>query len=138
MRKATFKIRSGMTLVEVIIFSVLLSLLLSSSVAYIWAILHDTQKLDDDVYDSYQKGFVATTAVIILSIGTLVILVASVAGVAAYADMVDTRELRMQKELNQEACADTTSIIRAKNIHADGRVYLMDFGCIISLGERSP
>lgn len=127
------KIR-GMTLVEVMIFIVLLSLLITNMVNYFYTIHMSNIKLMDDVHSAQtaQKGFIATTAVILLAMGTLAFLVATMSAVTSYADSVDRRQIRIQKNLNELACQETLPIVMAKDYFLEESVFLSDFGCAVS------
>lgn len=117
-----------MTLVEVIIFIVLLSMLIANTINYLYSIHINNAKLIDEVEET-QKGFIATTAVTLLSLGTLAFLIVTLSSVTAYADSVERREIRIQKDLNDRACEETLSLIRAKDYFLQGEVVLNDLGC---------
>ena len=82
---------------------------------------------------NHSRGFGATIAILIMSLGlTTVILVVSGATIS-YRDSVDRREYRLIRTLNEKACALTTDLIRVKDIHASGTRHLREFGCDITL-----
>ena len=120
----------GMTLIETLIFIVLLSMLMANTINYLYNIQINNLKLIDDV-ESNQKGFIATTALILLVTGTLAFLVATLSAVTIYADSVYSREIRIQKQLNEEACQETLPLLIAKDYFLSGNVTLDDFGCVI-------
>ncbi len=124
------RLRKGITLIEVIIFTVLLSLLITNTINYLYVIYLNNIKLLNEVHEA-QKGFIATTAVILLSIGTLVFILSTLGSVTLYADSVERREIRIQKSLNLEACGETLLILAAKDYFLSGDVYLSDFDCTV-------
>ncbi|MEK7609542.1 MAG: hypothetical protein AAB470_00280 [Patescibacteria group bacterium] len=75
-------------------------------------------------------GFIATTAIILLSTGSLAFLVATSSAVFMYADSIEKREIRIQNNLNQQACQDTLRIMNAKDYFLNVDIQLSDFGCI--------
>ncbi len=80
--------------------------------------------------NKYVKGFVATTAVIVLSIGTLAFLLVTLSAATSYADSVTRREVRIQQSLNKLACQETLPLLVAKDYFLDKEIELSDFGCI--------
>ena len=70
----------------------------------------------------------ATTAIILLSMGTLAISTSVVASAIIYANSVNKRELRIQRRLNDEACAEAQRLIQAKDYFLNGPV-----NCIIKI-----
>jgi hypothetical protein len=121
----------GMTLIEITIFTVLLSLLIGNMINYLYTIHFNNIKLMNEI-EKAQKGFVATTAVILLSIGTLAFLVATMTAASLFADSVDHREARIQKTLNEIACQETLPLLVAKDYFLSGKVELSDLGCVIN------
>jgi hypothetical protein len=75
------------------------------------------------------KGFVATTAVILLATGTLAFSLVALGSAVLYADSVNRRELRIQAGLNAEACLDTVALMSVKDYFLVGPVYISEFGC---------
>ena len=57
----------------------------------------------------------ATTAIILLSMGTLAISASVVASTVIYTDSVNKRELRIRKRLNDEACGQAQRLVQAKD-----------------------
>jgi hypothetical protein len=77
------------------------------------------------------SGFTALVAVLLLSCGTMAISVSVMGAAATYADSVRSREVRIQNELNSQACEDTAELIRSKNVFHRGPLYLKEFGCTV-------
>ena len=71
----------------------------------------------------------ALIAVVLLATGTLAFSLATVSAAATYADMTYRRELRIQAQLNAEACLDSVSLMAAKDYFLNGPVHLSEFGC---------
>jgi hypothetical protein len=46
-----------------------------------------------------------------------------------YSDMISRRELRIQANLNRDACFDTVTLMYAKDYFLAGDLYLNEFGC---------
>jgi type II secretory pathway pseudopilin PulG len=47
--------KGGMTLIEIIIYTMLLSILLTTSISYLYSIDRLNIKLTDEIYDAYKK-----------------------------------------------------------------------------------
>ncbi|GEM_PF-1910173 len=121
----------GITLIEVIIFTVLLSLLITNMINYLYTIHLNNIKLMNEIQDA-QKGFIATTAIILLAMGTLAFLLATLSAASFYADSVQAREIRIQKQLNERACQETLPLIVAKDYFFQGEIRLSEFDCVIN------
>ncbi len=121
----------GMTLIEALIFSVLLSILITSSISYLYNIHISNTKLMDEVREA-ESGFIATTAIVLLAIGSLFFLAVTMSAVTLYADSIDHREMRIQRRLNENACVETRSLIMAKDYFFRDSIQLKDFGCDIT------
>lgn len=80
-----------------------------------------------------QKGFIALVSVILLALGVLTFSVTVLAAAAEYADMVSRHELRIQRGLNEKACADTLGLMIAKDAFLNGTVELPEFGCVATV-----
>ncbi len=79
--------------------------------------------------EKISRGFIATTAVILLATGTLAFSLAALGSVVLYADSVSRREMRIQADLNAEACLDTAALMAAKDYFLSGSVYVSKFNC---------
>ncbi len=120
----------GITLIEVLIFTVLSSFLISNIINYFYLIQSQNMKLLDQIHDD-QRGFMATTAIILLAIGILAFVLVTVSTASVYSDSVTRREMRIQKGLNKQACADTSKLVQAKDYFLNNEVVLSDFDCVI-------
>ncbi len=74
-------------------------------------------------------GFVALTAVIILTSGIIAISLAAMNSALLYADQVNLREYRIQADLNAAACLDTAELMAKKNYFISGTIIIGEFGC---------
>ena len=74
-------------------------------------------------------GFIAVTAVILLATGVMAFSLATLGSAVAYSDAVYRRELRIQANLNAEACLDTAALMAAKDYFLAGSVHISEFGC---------
>ena len=83
--------------------------------------------------NSVEAGFGASVAVILLSAGAMALTLTVAGAVSVYADQVYLKERRIQKALDQQACADTAMLVREKDTYASGDIYLSEFGCTVSL-----
>ena len=81
--------------------------------------------------ENYQNGFIATTAVIVISFGIFAFGLAIIDGVFWYSDAVRARERRIQHRLDDQACIDTGILIRKKDVLLDTDVYVSEFDCIV-------
>jgi hypothetical protein len=77
------------------------------------------------------KGFIATTAIIVLAMSSIVFLMVVSVAAASYAESVSRREYRIQKSLNQRACEETRDLILAKNYFFTGSTTISEFNCTI-------
>ena len=94
---------------------------------------YKTIDLTRTIWRRTQNAFIATTAVILLALGSLAFLLATLSAATFYADSVERREARIQKQLNDQACQDTKSLLIAKDYFLEGSVYLKDFDCVIQI-----
>ena len=86
-------------------------------------------KLHADNGGRNRRGFMALIAVVLLATGTLAFSLATVSAASTYADMAYRRELRIQAQLNADACLETISLMAAKDYFLNGVVRLSEFGC---------
>lgn len=71
----------------------------------------------------------ALIAVIMLTLGSLAMIASSLSWAISYADMVNHRELRIQKRLNMNACLEIAKIMVDKDYFIAGTIHLKDFDC---------
>ena len=83
----------------------------------------------NDLKCEIHRGFVATTAVILLATGTLAFSLVALGSAVLYADIINRRELRIQANLNAEACLDTAALMATKDYFLTGPVYISAFDC---------
>lgn len=121
---------TGLTLIEVIIFTILLSMLMANMINYLYTIHTNNIKLMNEIQDA-QKGFIATTAVILLAMGTLAFLLATMSAASFYGYSIETREMRIQKQLNWQACQETLPLIIAKDYFFESEIMLSNFDCTV-------
>ncbi len=79
--------------------------------------------------DQTKMGFIAVTAVILLATGALAFSLVALSSAASYADSVYRRELRIQANLNVEACLDTAALMAAKDYFLSGPMHIAEFDC---------
>ncbi|OHA16887.1 MAG: hypothetical protein A3C79_00980 [Candidatus Taylorbacteria bacterium RIFCSPHIGHO2_02_FULL_45_28] len=132
MLKKYSNVSKGVTFVEVIIFTVLLSMLVANMINYIYAIHARDLKLMDEIQNA-EKGFIATTAVMLLAMGALFFQVATLSAVASYFDGIERKEMRVQKRLNETACQETLRLLAAKDYFLNETVKLRDLGCVVAI-----
>ena len=75
------------------------------------------------------KGFIALIAVLLISLSALAFSLVALSAAVMYSDSVTQRELRIQKGLNEEACSDTLSLMKAKDYFLNGRMTVPELGC---------
>ena len=80
-----------------------------------------------------RKGFIALTAVMILSATVFVFSLVTLSAVVAYSDSVYTREMRIQHGLDMTACAETITLMKAKDYFLTGQIYIDQFGCNMTI-----
>lgn len=68
-------------------------------------------------------------AVILCSLGTLIVSLASLGAAVLYADGVYARELRIQVRFYERACMDTMEVMAYKDYFLEGEVLLPEFYC---------
>lgn len=115
----------GFTLIEVMLYTVLLSFLISGFIRY----AYDIHFSDLELTDKMNRGFIALIAVVLLATGTLAFSLATLSAAVSYADMSYRHDLRNQARLNAQACLDTVSLMAAKDYFLSGEVKLPEFGC---------
>lgn len=84
----------------------------------------------------FKKGFIATTAIILLVTGTLAFLVTTMIASVSYADTVGRREFRIQKKLNELSCELVIPLLLAKDhflAQSEREVVLADFDCVLNI-----
>lgn len=124
----------GITLIETLIFIVLLSMLVAHMINYLYSIHIQNATLLDEVHDvgKEKAGFIATTAIIILATGAFAFILVTSSAVSTYADSIYRREYRIQKRLNEEACEEVKPLLLAKNYSIVSGIEMREFGCISS------
>lgn len=78
---------------------------------------------------NHTGGFMATTAVILLAMGTLIFSATVMASAAMYSDSVYRRELRIQARLDSRSCFDAASLMAAKDFFMNGATTIPEFKC---------
>ena len=121
-------VRRGVTLIEMVIYIALLSLLMTHMLSSLYTLSFQNESLIDEVRSS-SGGFMATTAVIVLAVGALTFALVTLSAVAVYDDSVTAHEYRIQQELNNESCRSLSPIISAKNNFSLSSSVLAQFGC---------
>ena len=86
-----------------------------------------------DEIQNAEKGFIATTAVMLLAMGALFFQVATLSAVASYFDGIERKEMRVQKRLNETACQETLRLLAAKDYFLNETVKLRDLGCVVAI-----
>ncbi len=71
----------------------------------------------------------ALIAVILISTGVLVFSLATMSAAVSYSDVVSRKEIRIQAQLNAEACLDTAILMAAKDYFISGNIPIKEFGC---------
>ena len=80
----------------------------------------------------FNRGFAAVVSVLMISFGVLAMSLAVLGAAAMYADSVSAREIRIQNDLDQQACQDSRALIQEKDAFAVGIVSLPEFSCTLS------
>lgn len=80
-----------------------------------------------------EAGFGATAGVLLLASGALAMSLAALGAALAYADSVYHEELRVQADMNNQACQDSISLIKSKDAFVSGTIDLPEFGCILHI-----
>ncbi len=78
-----------------------------------------------------QGGFIALIAVVLLSMTALLFSFVTMGSAFSYADTVSKRELRIQANMNADACLDTATLMTAKDYFLIGTSTLSEFGCTV-------
>ena len=76
------------------------------------------------------KGFIATTAVIMLACSVILYESVTLASAVDFADSVMRQEWRIQANLNAESCASTVALMAVKDYFLSGEVSVPEFRCI--------
>lgn len=75
------------------------------------------------------RGFIAVTAIILLAMAGFIFSLTTFNAVIIYADSIDKKEQRVQKNLNKIACQETISLIKTKDYYVKGNIVLEEFDC---------
>ena len=75
------------------------------------------------------KGFIATTAVMMMACSIILYEVVVLKSAVDFADSATRYEWRIQASLNAESCASTVALMAAKDYFLQGDVSVPDFGC---------
>lgn len=94
--------------------------------------MHTKNNITSTSQTSVSGGFIAVTALVLLSLGVCAYVLATMDTARWYADSIMAREARIQRRLNDLACQDTRKIIIAKDYFWENEVFLSDFDCTIS------
>lgn len=92
-----------------------------------------SSRLDRIYYRKDQDGFIASITVVILATGILAISFSTLAGAISYSESVYKRELRIQANLNANACLDKVTLMVAKDYFLSGEIKIQEFGCIANI-----
>jgi hypothetical protein len=76
-----------------------------------------------------RRGFIAVTAVIVISCLTLVYAILAIVSASDFSDSVTRREWRMQANLNAASCISTIELLAWKDYFLTGSVEAREFGC---------
>lgn len=80
-----------------------------------------------------KKGFGAAIALMLLSLTSLALMLAVLGAAVMAQDIVFRKEVRLQRSLNEKTCADTATLMKAKDVFASGQFYIRDFDCSVTL-----
>lgn len=121
----------GFTLIEVIIYTVLLSILIGGYIQYVYAMTLENTNLNNEIEKEFAKesGFGALIAVLLLSFGFMVMSLVTVGYSFAFTDIVERKELRFQSSINVESCLDNVELMLKVDPFLVGNVRLREFGC---------
>lgn len=123
-----------MTLVEVIVYIGLLSVLMMTIVRYMISIHAKNNEIHNKVNNAYDKrGFGAVTAVIMISFGMFFFALVNSISVNMYADSINKRELRIQASLNADSCIDRAKFFLEFDRFLIGSIEFSEFGCVIDI-----
>ena len=75
------------------------------------------------------RGFIAVTAVIVMSCLTLLYTILVITSASDFSDSVMRREWRMQANLNAQSCVETIELMALKDYFLAGTVDIGTFGC---------
>jgi len=128
----------GFTLVEIIIYIALLSILLSGLIRYIFSIQMKNYELKNKINDAYDRqGFGALVAVLMLSTGMFAFVLVNFKAVEMYADFVNKKELRIQTSLNADSCLEYVILLLENDRFLSGGISIKEFGCTVNVSVLS-
>lgn len=123
--------RKGFSLIEAIIFTALLSFLLTGFIRFASISFAEAAKLMDRIDEAWnaQDGFMATASVLILAMGLMAFSGVAMLSSSIYSDSVDRHGLRIQARLGTESCLNTLEIMYEKDIYLEGEIEVPDLNC---------
>lgn len=129
------KYNKAFTLIETIVYIVLLSILTTGLVQYIYGMMSTNLKLNDDIEKAYKKesGFGALIAVLLLSFGLLATCLTTLGYSYSFADFVNRKELRIQASMNAESCVSNIEEELRQDYFLDGKIFIKELGCDIAI-----
>ena len=81
-------------------------------------------------------GFIATTAIILISLGALAYTAIILSMAVSYADSEARSEWRIQANMNAAACAFAVAIMSAKDYFLQGNIYVREFDCTATVARN--
>ena len=75
-----------------------------------------------------QHGFMALVSMIMLALGTFAFSISTTSAAIAYADSVYAREMRIQRQLNQQGCTSSIQLMKIIDYFMNGEPSCSDIG----------
>ncbi len=79
--------------------------------------------------NSAKNGFIATTAIVLLAMGSFAFILVTLASAELYAGSVEKRETRIQKILDQYSCEESRKVATTKDYFQSTKVIFLEFVC---------
>ncbi len=86
-------------------------------------------------FKMYNRGFTATIVVIMLASCIFAMSLTAMLAVINYSDSVSKKELRIQANMNADACMDTALLMLVKDYFLNGNILIPEFDCTINFSN---
>lgn len=149
-----FKKNAGMTLIELILYVAILSILIFGFIRAIYGVSDTDMNTAKNIHEAYKKmtnfkfgkvsqkdkshGFIALVAILLLVLAVCAVSVTIVGSAYFYSDSVLRHELRIQSRLNVESCLNYVESMLSRDFNLRGDFFVKEFGCEVNIEENFP
>jgi len=103
--------------------------------------MNNKSKSNQNIYKfalskKYQTGFIATIAVILLATFILTFSLITLDTALSFSGGVYKKELRIQANLNADACLDQVTLMVSRDYFLSGQIKIKEFGCTANISNN--